>query len=209
MAIELDKNIAIPVLMELLSRCKAEPVNDCEIKKTIDLVLSAKNSLTYRYILFSALLAKSVNSSIDILSLQAKDEVPNAYDARSLCSRVVYPFQKQYLGNVINGSNPDPLVNKPGRYPRLSLDNAVQSGDPKAVLQALCEDLPKISTSGIAKNCLSYLISRILKIKEKRAFEEKQFTETSEHSSIFSIKNLLDELLQQGFGGAALLLVAF
>ena len=40
---------------------------------------------TYRYILITALLAKSTNADIDALSLQAGDDSEGAYDARSLC----------------------------------------------------------------------------------------------------------------------------
>ena len=70
--------------------------------------------------MFTALLAKAVDSSVDILSLQAGDGSEGAYDARSLASKVVYRFQASLLGNVLDGSNNDPLVNKPGRFLRLS-----------------------------------------------------------------------------------------
>ena len=126
-------------LMASLRRVKSDPQLLCPIKPTIDFVLSGKNCLTYRYILLTALTAKATNENIDILSLQAGDESDGAYDARSLCSRVVYKFQKDFLDDVLDGSNEDPLVNNPGRHPRLSKENKSAGGDPKKALYALCD----------------------------------------------------------------------
>ena len=110
-----DQTLAMNELLASLRRVKNNPQPLCLIKPTIDFVLGGKNCLTYRYILLTALTAKATNESIDILSLQAGDASDGAYDARSLCSRVVYKFQKDFLDDVLDGSNEDPLVNNPGR----------------------------------------------------------------------------------------------
>lgn len=78
-------------------------------------MMDGRNYLTYRYIMFTTLLAKAVDTAIDVLSLQAGDRSADADDARSLASKAVYPFQKSMLGNILDGSNNDPLVNKPER----------------------------------------------------------------------------------------------
>lgn len=117
-------------------------------------MLGGKNCLTYRYILLTALTAKATNESIDILSLQAGDASDGAYDARSLCSRVVYKFQKDFLDDVLDRSNEDPLVNNPGRHLRLSKENKSAGGDPKKALYMLCDNLPQIADSQSARECL-------------------------------------------------------
>ena len=69
-------------------------------------------------------MAKAVNKEIDALSLQAGDESDGAYDARSLCHKVLVPFEREFMPNSLGGSN-EPFLNKPARFPRLTPDNAV------------------------------------------------------------------------------------
>lgn len=143
MAIDIDKTIATKLLNASYTNCMRTPVDTCIIKSTVDFIMHGKNCLTYRYIMFTALLAKAVDSSVDILSLQAGDDSEGAYDARSLASKVVYKFQLSLLGNVLDGSNSDPLVNKPGRFLRLSPDNAAAGGDPKKHFNYSAQTSPK------------------------------------------------------------------
>ena len=77
MAIDVDKSVATKLLNTSYLKCSKAPVTDCSIKETVDFVMSGKNCLTYRYIMLTALLAKAVDPSIDILSLQAKDTTSN------------------------------------------------------------------------------------------------------------------------------------
>ena len=207
MTIEIDKAKVNALLWELYQNCSSERITSCKIKECINSTMSGSNCLTYRYILFTALLAKSYDSDIDILSLQARDNSNGAFDARSLAMKVVFPFQKEFLGNVLDGSNKDPLVNKPGRFMRLSPTNATQSGDPKNVLEQLCHDLPLIKTSQEAKQCLGYMISNILDIKEQRAQQQELFSKSTTKSSISKVRKFMDDLLNQGFGGSSLVLV--
>ena len=181
---------------------------DCPIKGTIDFVMSAKNCLTYRYILLTALLAKTVSPQIDILSLQAGDISEGAYDARTLASKVVYPFQKNMLSNVLDGANNDPLVNKPGRFLRLDKSNSVAGGDPTKALFLLCENLPQIDSSEKALLCVDYIVSLLIEQKAARDMRQAVLEETTKNLDVFRIRTLLNNLLDKGFGGAALVLVA-
>lgn len=58
---------------------------------------------TYRYILVNALLAKATNESINIFSLQKGDGTDGKYDARSLCHKVVVPFETLKLPGSSEG----------------------------------------------------------------------------------------------------------
>ncbi len=207
MAIDIDKTMATKLLNSSYTDCLNKPVNECPIKSTIDFVMNGKNCLTYRYIMLTALLAKAIDSSVDILSLQAGDYSEGAYDARSLASKVVYRFQASLLGNVLDGSNNDPLVNKPGRFLRLSPDNAAAGGDPKKALQFLCVDLPKIQNSIDARRCVDYIVSLLLAEKANRDAKKEHFDSVANNMSIFNVRAFMSNLLDQGFGGAALVLV--
>ena len=207
MAVDIDKTDATRVLNASYMRCIRQPITACIIKDTIDFVMNGKNCLTYRYIMFTALLAKSVNSEIDILSLQAGDTSLGAYDARSLASKVVYQFQKSMLGNILDGSNNDPLVNKPGRFLRLRKDNPAASGDPKKALIALCDNLPKVQSQEDALLCVDYIVSKLLSEKSIRDSQQVRFDTIARDMSVFSARKFMSDLLDQGFGGAALVLV--
>ena len=207
MPVDIDRTAATKLLHASYLSCLANPVTSCVIGDTIDFVMGARNCLTYRYIMFTALVAKAVDPSVDILSLQAGDESPGAYDARSLASKVVYPFQKQLLGNILDGSNSDPLVNKPGRFLRLRKSNPVAGGDPKKALEKLCENLPRVTTKDEARACVDYIVSKLLASKARREKQLVAFEHSSRNASAFGVRRFMSDLLDQGFGGASLVLV--
>ena len=208
MAIDIDKSVATRLLNESYTKCLENRVTTCKIKDTIDFVMSGKNCLTYRYIMFTAFLAKAVDKDIDILSLQAGDESDGSYDARSLASKVVYQFQKSLLGNILDGSNSDPLVNKPGRFLRLDKKNPAAGGDPQKALDKLCKDLPLVESQKDASECVDYIVSLLLDEKIERNKKQASFESNTQNLGVFNAKKFMSKLLDQGFSGAALVLVA-
>jgi len=207
MSLDIDKAVATKALNDSFLRCSENPVTDCPIASTIDFVMTGRNCLTYRYIMFTALLAKSIDNRVDILSLQAGDDSAGAYDARTLASKVVYPFQRDFLGNVIDGSNSDPLVNKPGRFMRLRKSNSVAGGPPKRALTMLCDDLPTIRSKSDASACVDYIISNLLAEKRERDAQNSVLDSISGTTMAFDVRRFMSDLLDQGFGGSALVLV--
>ena len=206
MSLEIDYSLATKVLNDSLKRCSKNPVTSCLIKDTIDFVLNGKNCLTYRYIMFTALLAKAVNPNIDILSLQVQDSSSGSYDPRTLAKKVVFPFQKDLLGNILDGSNIDPLVNNPGRSPRLTKNNRVAKGDPKKALGLLCDNLIAVNNVEDAKACIDYIVSVLIAEKASRDAKRVEINEAIRDKGMFSVQLFLDDLLNQGFGGSALVI---
>lgn len=206
MSQEIDRSAATKLLNESLNRCSNKPVSSCLIKDTIDFVLAGNYCLTYRYIMFTALVAKAVNPAIDVLSLQAQDKSEGAYDPRSLAADVIFPFQKDLLGNILDGSNSDPLVNKPARFERLRKENPAKGGDPKKALFLLCDDLPRVSTRENAISCVDYIVSVLLIEKSKRDSKRNEIENSVRGKGMFDAHDFLDRLLNQGFGGAALVI---
>ena len=208
MALDVNQLDAGRVLRDSYERVSNEAMTTCPIAKTVDLTLAGKGCLTYQYILLTALVAKLTNPEIDMLSLQVDDSSQGAYAPRTLCKEVIYPFQKQILSNALNGNNDDPLVNKPARYLRLAKSNAAR-GDGRAVLNQLCDSLPALNTPKDVQDTLDYLMTKLLQIaKEKK--ERADAVSTSVKDANYKILyKFLSDLLDQGFGGAALVLVTY
>jgi len=109
--------------------------------------------LTYRYILVTALLAKATAPKANCLALQAGASLRGAYDARSLCHKVIVPHEPDLLGKALGGSN-EPYLNKPARFQQISLDNAVRPGKDQRTLHSLHALLRKIGDADQARVAL-------------------------------------------------------
>ena len=133
----------------LLALSKNPTISNDEVGEEIKSVLNGTHK-TYKYVLVNGLLAKAVNKEIDALSLQAGDESDGAYDARSLCHKVLVPFEREFMPYRLGGSN-EPFLNKPARFPRLTTDNAVRKGNDMRTLQSLISILSKVKNSSLAK----------------------------------------------------------
>lgn len=113
---------------------------------------------TYRYILVTALLAKATNGEVNILSLQKGDGEAGKYDARSLCHKVLVPFETLKLPGCLGSSN-EPYLNKPARFVSLSLTNAVRRGRDFQTLSDVIDVLSNISSSSAAYKYLKSALS--------------------------------------------------
>lgn len=97
---------------------------------------------SYHYVLPTQLLAKAVMPELDCRSLQARARdagVGGAFDARSLCTKVIIPFERDHLDNVL-GASPEPYVNNPLRVPMVTSEYASQQRD-RETWNLLCEVL--------------------------------------------------------------------
>lgn len=141
--------------------------------------MNKKQAKAFNYMLFSAILTKATHHNINAFSLQASSG-KNGYDARSMCSKVIIPFEDKYLENIL-GSTGDPLVGKPGRYPCISKKNKTRNKDGlKALYNFICE-LEQSSPSEVHECLIAYLyIQRqaSLKLKIERMPPTPQSKET-------------------------------
>ncbi len=126
----------------------------------------AGTHLTFRYILLTGLLAKATNEECNPLALQAGSKLEGAFDARSLCHKVVVPIERKLLGSRLGGSN-EPYLNKPARFSELSLDNAVRSGSDRKALSKLINVLGGIANSDEANDALKDAIYYLFKRASK------------------------------------------
>lgn len=155
-------NVDLKTAALILDRAltEAAPIND-DIASIITNVLQGTHK-TYRYILVNALLAKATNANVDALSLQKGDGKSGKYDARTLCHKVLVPFEKLKLPGCLGDSN-EPFLNKPARFVTLSINNAVRAGKDKETLESVIKVLSQINTSEVAylylKSAMVVLIS--------------------------------------------------
>lgn len=95
-----------------------EYLHEPEIRGMVKTLLDSP-TLAFRYTLFTQVLAKVIDPRINCLALQVKANIPGSFDARSFCKKVVVPFERQKLFNVLGGSS-DPYVGKPLRHEKIS-----------------------------------------------------------------------------------------
>lgn len=129
--------------------------------------------LTYKYILTTALLAKATEPSVNPLALQSGAEMEGAYDARSLCHKVIVPHEARLLLNGLGGSN-EPFLNKPARFKTIDLNNAVRQGKDRRCLITLHAALSSLKRQKEAKQALSDLVyvARKQRLKENSTFKK-------------------------------------
>lgn len=92
-------------------------------------------SVTFRYVLPTQVLAKLAEPSLDARSVQTASGVSGAFDARTLCRRVIVPFDR--ANNSVLGGSSDPYVSNPLRVPAISSAYAGQQKS-KTGWAALC-----------------------------------------------------------------------
>ena len=152
------------ILKKAYAVASYNPESTCTHEELIDYVID-NTHLTYKYVLLTALLSKATDEKINPLCLQKKSTLPGAYDARTICHKVIVPFEMEVLKKAMGGSN-EPFLNKPARFPELSKTNAVRRGNDQNILNALCDNLPTIKTSQDAFDCLVYLLCKLIKLRD-------------------------------------------
>ncbi len=93
---------------------------------------------TYRYVLPTQLLAKLANPSLDCRVVQQSAEMEGSYDARTLCRKVIVPFDRE--NHKVLGGSGDPYVNNPLRIPAITKQHRSAQMHPEG-FDALCEVL--------------------------------------------------------------------
>lgn len=186
---------------KVLRMANEKPVyQDDTIGVSIDFILRGSHK-TYRYVLVTALLAKSTNKDVDILSLQAKDDSAGAYDARSLCHKVIVPFERSTYPNSLGGSN-EPFLNKPARFQRLAKTNAVRSGNDSETLESLIKILSEIQTK---KQAFKYLSSALCSLRNIYSKIEEKYSipdlEIEDEANPQSILDYVNTLIKNSFEG--------
>ncbi len=165
MSIKIDHNRAEEIILQAF---KGTCTKKDEITESIKNVLYG-NHKTYKYILVTGILAKATSEKANPIVLQVGSSLSGSYDARSLCHKVLVPFERNLLNNVLGGSN-EPFLNKPARFKELSANNAVRKGADKDTLLLIIDLFSKIYSSKDAKEYLACVFFHLQnRIKEQQS----------------------------------------
>lgn len=199
----LNKNSAERMLYKAYNEAMKGIPQQTRFAPFIDSVVDNTHK-TFKYILFTALLSKATDNSVNPLCLQAGSSLSGAYDARTICHNVIVPFEMSVLEKALGGSN-EPFLNKPARFPELNKTNAVRRGNDQDLLNALCDNLPQLKNSKEAYEALVYMLQKLIKIREANK-RELSFEIEANYDSPLVISQFLKELIQESFEGESLTL---
>lgn len=140
-----------------------------EIREDVIAVINCKR-LTYRYMLFVGLLVAVTDRKYHprCLQMKAKDDLAEvgkeAFDARTLCKKVVVPFEKLLLKGKLGGSS-DPYVSNPARLPMVSPGNDVKGAYDRQLLGRLYDVLEFANGANEAsrKKLFAHAYAQVLK----------------------------------------------
>ena len=140
-----------------------------DVVSGIERILTGSHK-TFRYMLFTGLLAAVSDKTLHPRCLQAKAKVDGAYDARSLCQKVVVPFEKKMLQGRLGASN-EPFANKSARYPMIEKENDVRSGPDRQTLFCLYDVLEFVKASNelARRSIFEYALSVIMKLPPSKS----------------------------------------
>jgi hypothetical protein len=150
---KVDLGAARDILNRAIVDAKASPGTEASrYRKEINSVIAGTH-LTYRYMLVTGLLGRAAGEGVNPLAVQVHSDLNGAYDARSLCHKVVVPAERAELEARLGGSN-EPYLNKPARVKELSLDNPVRRGSDTETLKTVIKILSRLGREE-AYQCLT------------------------------------------------------
>lgn len=166
------------------------------LRRAIEAVMAAPD-ITFKYILVTGFLAKCIEPRIHTRALQTRSALHGAYDARSLCHRVIVGFEKG-KGNLFGLSN-EPFVNKPARHPEHDKDNPQLKNRALATALHNALELANRAPSGKVFAGLVY----ILRLASLRAGEEPE-AEVIREKNLRRVVEFVERFLSTADGGARL-----
>lgn len=196
MATTVDHNSALQALNRAWSARQSKNRPPARMQQLIEQVLAATD-VTFKYILVTGYLAKYVNPSVHARALQVGSKLKDAYDARSLCHKVVVGFEKT-KGNLFGLSN-EPFVNKPARHPEHDGRNPQLRN--KILAQKL-HDALETANSVKAKHVYQGL-AHILRVGAQHAADQKE-ARVKARANLSAVLEFIGVFLQEADGGSRL-----
>jgi len=180
---------------------ESEPVEDIDIPaEIINSITQSINAKTksYRYVLPTQILAKSVDHSLDCRSIQAGSGLRGAFDARSVCHKVIVPFDRN--NECVLGGSAEPYVNNPIRIPAIrgefrSAQKKKDEFDHLIKVLAFAED---------NHDLIDKLLWAVLVEIKKRLSEIKVTYSVPNRASTMQVLDLLQGYLSERTGGLRL-----
>jgi len=196
MATSIDNNSALEAINRAWGDRHSKEHPPARMQQLIDQVLAA-NDITFKYILVTGYLAKYINPLVHARALQVGSKLSEAYDARSLCHKVVVGFEKA-RGNLFGLSN-EPFVNKPARHPEH--DGANPQLRNRILAQKLHAAL-EIANSAKAEDVYRGLV-HILRVGAQHAADQET-ARVKAHVNLSVVLEFIETFLKETDGGSRL-----
>jgi len=196
MSVNVDHGAAKAALDKAWAEVSSSSRPPAAMGQLIESVLRASD-VTFKYILVTGYLAKCVNPSAHARAIQVGSDLTGAYDARSLCHKVVVGFEKS-KGNLFGLSN-EPFVNKPARHREHDGNNSQLRNKPVAKLLHKALELAQKATRDEV-----YLgLVHILRVGSEHAANEQHVTVTTQ-VNLAKVLKFIKQFLAETDGGARL-----
>lgn len=196
MPVQVDHSTAQDVLNRAWNEVNAVERPPARMQKLIEDVL-AEEDITYKYILATGYLAKCVNPKAHARTLQVSSKLRGAYDARSLCHKVLVGFEKS-KGNLFGLSN-EPFVNKPARHPQHEGDNKqLRNKLGAGFLHQALEEAQLARPAEVFQGLV-----HILRLGKQHAADQKEVIVSTEANGAVVLE-FIEEFLKVSDGGARL-----
>lgn len=196
MSLTVSHEEALNILRHAWDEIESKKRPPARMQQLIEQIL-ASNEITFKYILVTGYLAKVVNKSINARALQVKSKLKGAYDARSLCHKVVVGFEKT-KGNLFGLSN-EPFVNKPARHPEHDGKNSQLRN--KVIAQKLHEALEMANSRKPTDNYNGLI--HILRIGHQHAVDYK-VAKVAVKTNLVKVTKFITDFLSEADGGSRL-----
>jgi hypothetical protein len=199
MAISVDHGKARAILLKAWLQIPSTARPPARMQKLIENVLGASD-VTFKYLLITGYLAKCANPASHTRAIQVGSALPGAYDARSLCHKVIIGFEKE-RGNLFGLSN-EPYVNKPARHPEHDGANAqLRNRIGAQILHDALEAAQAAKPAQIYQGLV-----HILRLGAANAANEKQIIAATK-VSLSIVVNFIKTFLAETNGGSRLVAV--
>ena len=205
---KVDKNRAKKVLEKAYNEAKDINFNvETEYKEFLEMAIY-NGGRAYKYILVTALVAKSTCKKINMMSLQASADIDGAYDARTLSKDVIATFEYEYLEKVLGGSG-EPLAGFPGRNSVISDISRPQRKVDREIVSMMCDIFPNMDNND-SYNALVYVMRLlILRCEELKSYKNIDLNNelSKDIKAIEQIYSYIGQVSQKSCRGESLVLL--
>lgn len=185
-------------------RQRAEDGDLSDYLDNSDIVAAIRESLsdsadkTYHYVLITQLLAKVTDPKLNARSLQEGAGVDGSFDPRTICKKVVVPFDRTHLDGAL-GRSPDPYVNNPVRVPLLVKTDRESKSDPE-MWDKLCDVVETVESAGSTEFAIAALRQVMLEIYRKLGSTVIKY-DVPLRASLAQVIGAIEEFSQEQSGG--------
>jgi hypothetical protein len=189
---------------EVLAINDLDAARDDELSQKIYSLITDGGS-TYPFMLLTQVLGKATDPQLNAVCIQESSELPGAWDARTLASRVAVEWNKS-AERPFQGANDDPYVNNPARYKNFGMEMRAKAKK-EEVYDALAQIVQSAQDGGDVE---AKRLVKLILIEARRSLEaNKRDYFGPARTSVDGIMNIVMQFLSVRSNGVRLQLVCY